>query len=81
MTDEQFTKLMKLLEDFSDNMDKGYESIRSELRELKGSWNEAASQRIANIKARQATRNAQMDNFIEWARKVGEKTGVPLEDI
>lgn len=80
MTDEQSTKSMKLLEDFSDNMDKGFASINSELRDIKESLNMVIDQHITDTKTRQATRNAQMDSFIEWAHKVGEKTGIPLEN-
>jgi hypothetical protein len=29
----------------------------------------------------QAARNAQWNRLVEWARKVSEKTGVPLPDL
>lgn len=40
-----------------------------------------AVSRIDKYETEQAARDNQFDKLLVWARKVSEKTGVPLEDL
>lgn len=37
--------------------------------------------RLDDNEVEQASRDRQFDRLLEWARKVSEKTGVPLENL
>lgn len=37
--------------------------------------------RIDNNEIEQASRDMQFERLLEWARKVSEKTGIPIKDL
>jgi hypothetical protein len=82
MSDDQFTKLFKYMQ--------------TEFNEVNRKLDEKASQasldrltntidgfvkRLDDNEIEMAARDSQFERLLEWARKVSEKTGIPLENL
>ncbi len=80
MSDDQFTKLFKYIEEFRHETNERFDSLESEVASLRNIPDQVAS-RFYHIETEQVARNAQWNRLVEWARKVSEKTGVPLPDL
>lgn len=80
MSDDQFTKLFKYIEEFRHETNARFDSLESEVASLRSIPDQVAS-RFYHIETEQVARNAQWNRLVEWARKVSEKTGVPLPDL
>lgn len=82
MDDEQFTKLFKYIEDFRDEVNSKLDKKASQdsVERLINTI-DAFVKRLNDSEVEQASRDAQLERLLEWARKVSEKTGVPLKDL
>ncbi len=72
------TKMFKYMVDMDKRIDKRFDTVEQNIIGLRSIPDDVAS-RFSHITDEQAARNAQFDRLLEWARKVSEKTGVPLE--
>lgn len=82
MSDDQFTKLFKYVEEFrrevNDKLDD--KASRSNIEMLTSSI-DGFIRRLDDNETEQAARDRQFDRLLEWARKVSDKTGIPLENL
>ena len=80
MNDDQFTKLFKYIEDFRGDITDRLDD-KADKRDVERIMNalDAMTGTSSNSEIEQAARDAQFDRLLEWARKVSEKTGIPLE--
>jgi hemerythrin len=75
-TDERFNQNEALLRD-----------LRQDVVDLKSSHNKLISTidtfigRIDSYESEQVARDGQFERLLTWARKVSEKTGIPLENL
>lgn len=82
MNDDQFTKLFKYIEDFRAEVNSKLDEKASQLSVEKLTQTiDSFIKRLDDIEAEQAARDAQFQRLLEWARKVSEKTGIPLENL
>ena len=78
MNDNQFDKLFTYITDMDKRIEGEFAEIKDEIRELRDIPDDVAS-RFSYITDEQAARDAQFERLLAWARKVSEKTGIPLE--
>lgn len=78
MNDNQFDKLFTYITDMDKRIEGEFAEIKDEIRELRNIPDDVAS-RFSYITDEQAARDAQFERLLAWARKVSEKTGIPLE--
>lgn len=78
MNDNQFDKLFTYITDMDKRIEGEFAKIKDEIRELRNIPDDVAS-RFSYITDEQAARDAQFERLLAWARKVSEKTGIPLE--
>ncbi len=81
--DERFNKveadIFKIQQDFAE--------MRRQNMEIKESLDRLANtvdgfiRRIDNYETEQSARDSQFQKLLAWARKVSEKTGIPLENL
>ncbi len=82
MNDDQFTKLFKYVEAFRteviEKLDQksSQDSIDKLVNTLDG-----FVKRLDENETEQASRDAQFDRLLEWAREVSKKTGIPLRNL
>ncbi|MCA9346440.1 hypothetical protein KC960_03035 [Candidatus Saccharibacteria bacterium] len=82
MSDDQFTKLFNYMQDSFDRLEKKVDSKASqESLDNLISTIDGFVKRLDDNEVEQASRDRQFDRLLEWARKVSEKTGVPLENL
>jgi septal ring factor EnvC (AmiA/AmiB activator) len=82
MRDEQFTKLFTYME-------KRFKTIEAKLDEKasQSSLNrlmntiDAFIKRLDDAEIEQVARDRQFERLLAWARKVSDKTGIPLENL
>jgi hypothetical protein len=82
MSDDQFTKLFKYVEEFRSEMNTKLDSKSSQysLDKLVNTV-DGFVKRIDDYEIEQISRDRQFDRLLDWARKVSEKTGIPLENL
>ena len=80
MSDDQFTKLFNYITDMDSRIDARFDALENEVVSLRSIPDEVAA-RFSHIETEQTARDAQWNRLVEWARKVSEKTGVPLPDL
>jgi septal ring factor EnvC (AmiA/AmiB activator) len=84
---KQTDKLVNLIHVFMDQVDTKFKAVESEIIELKESHNKLLNSidgfiaRIDKYETELAARDNQFEKLLTWARKVSEKTGIPLENI
>ena len=82
---KQTDELVNLIHVFMDQVDTRFKAVESEIIELKQSHNKLLKSidgfiaRIDKYETELAARDNQFEKLLEWARKVSEKTGIPLE--
>lgn len=82
MTNDQFTKLFRYMNEKFDAIDRRFEltatqaSVDAILNALDG-----MNGRVSTIEQEDVMRDAQFGRMVKWGKKVGAKTGVPLEDL
>lgn len=82
MSDDQFTKLFKYIEDFRSEVNDRLEKTASQdsLDSLQRTIDKFIG-RLDDQEIELRARDSQLEKLVEWARKVSEKTGVPLKDL
>lgn len=82
MSDDQFTKLFRYIEEFRGEVNERFHDTASQksLDHLISTI-DAFVGRLDSQEVEQAARDSQFEKLLAWARKVSEKTGVPLENL
>jgi flagellar biosynthesis chaperone FliJ len=82
MNDDQFTKLFKYIEEFRSEVNTKLDkkASQSSMEHLINTI-DGFVKRIDDNEIEQASRDLQFERLLEWARKVSEKTGIPLKDL
>jgi chromosome segregation ATPase len=78
---------MQASSDRFDSIDQRFERIETDLRAINDKYDHLINTidgfigRIDHYETEMAARDRQMERLLAWARKVSEKTGIPLEDL
>lgn len=80
MSDDQFTKLFRYIEEFRGDMTSELAEIRNDIRGLRDAP-DVVAKRLDDGDVEQAARDAQWNRLLKWAREVSKKTGVPMPDL
>lgn len=80
MDNDKFDKLFAYIVDMDHRMQDGFTEVKADIHELRD-LPSAIGKRLDDNDDEQAARDAQWNRLIEWARKVSEKTGIPLPDL
>lgn len=86
-TDERFGKMDERFDLLTFQMNERFDKIDSEIIDLKASHDrllitlDTLIGRIDRYETEQTARDSQFEKLLAWARKVSEKTGVPLENL
>jgi vacuolar-type H+-ATPase subunit E/Vma4 len=82
MSEDQFTKLFKYVEEFRSEVNKKLDekASQSSLDQLTNTI-DAFIKRLDNTEIDQVARDRQFDRLLSWAREVSVKTGIPLKDL
>jgi septal ring factor EnvC (AmiA/AmiB activator) len=84
---EQTDEIVGVIQSFVQQMDDRFNKIEKEINELRDSHNRLLNTidgfigRIDKYETELAARDNQFEKLLAWARKVSEKTGVPLENL
>ncbi len=84
---EQTDEIVELLQSFIGQVDVRFNKIEAEIIDLKQSHNQLLNTidgfiaRIDKYETELIARDNQIDKLISWAKKVSEKTGIPLENL
>jgi hypothetical protein len=82
MSEDEFTKLFKYMERRFDAVDAGLASKASqEAMDRLTNTIDSFIKRLDDSEVEGAARDRQFDQLLAWARKVSEKTGIPLENL
>lgn len=82
MNDEQFTRLFKYIEDFRTEVNvKLDQKASQDSMERLITTLDGFLKRLDENETEQSARDAQFERLLEWARKVSEKTGIPLNNL
>ena len=82
MSEDQFTKLFKYVQEFREEV-----SAKLELKASQASMDiliktlDGFVKRIIDSEDEQTARDAQFERLLEWAREVSKKTGIPLRNL
>ncbi len=85
--DERFEKIDERFNTLTFQMNDRFDKIDSEIIDLKASHDrllitlDTLIGRIDRYETEQTARDSQFEKLLAWARKVSEKTGVPLENL
>lgn len=82
MNDDQFTKLFSYIEDFRAEVNGRFEKSASQdsLDSLQRTIDKFIG-RLDDQEIELRARDNQFDKLLEWAKKVSEQTGIPLENL
>ena len=82
MSDDQFTKLFKYVEEFRTeiNVKLDEKASQSSLDRLTNTV-DAFIKRLDTHDTEMTARDAQFARLLDWAHKVSKKTGIPLENL
>lgn len=80
MSEDQFTKLFKYMEKRFDEVNARFDIIEQRIDNLTNTI-DAFVKRLDDFEIEQASRDRQFERLLDWARKVSEKTGIPLENL
>jgi chromosome segregation ATPase len=84
---EAVDELSELIGNFAQQVDERLRVIETDIKELKESHNRLLNtidgfvSRIDKYETELAARDSQFEKLLVWARKVSEKTGIPLENL
>ena len=82
MSDDQFTKLFKYMQtEFRVVNSKLDEKASQDSLDRLTSTIDAFVKRLDDNEVEDAAMKSQFNKLLEWARKVSEKTGIPLENL
>lgn len=86
-TDERFNQADERVNTLTFQMNERFDKIDAEIIDLKASHDrllitlDTLIGRIDRYETEQTARDSQFEKLLAWARKVSEKTGVPLENL
>lgn len=80
MSEDQFTKLFKYMEEFRRDVDKRFDEVDKRFDTLTNTIDNFVK-RLDTYEIEQASRDRQFERLLDWARKVSKKTGIPLENL
>lgn len=82
MSEDQFTKLFKYVQEFrvEANSKLDEKASQSSVDKLTNTIDRFVK-RLDDAEIEQVSRDAQFSRLLEWARAVSKKTGVPLKDL
>jgi len=81
------SELSEIIGSFAQQVDERFNTVERDIRELKESHNRLLNTidgflaRIDKYETELAARDHQFEKLLAWARKVSEKTGIPLENL
>jgi septal ring factor EnvC (AmiA/AmiB activator) len=84
---EQTDELVGIMQSFVQQMDDSFNKIEIKLGSLEQKYDHLIATidgfigRIDKYEVEQAARDSQFEKLLVWARKVSEKTGIPLENL
>jgi hypothetical protein len=87
IVDKAVTDLSEIISTFAQQVDTRFNKVEKELGELRESHQRLLNTidgfigRIDRYETEQLMRDNQFNRLLEWARKVSEKTGIPLENL
>lgn len=82
MSEDEFTKLFKYIESFRRETNEKLEQTASqESLDRLANTIDSFVKRLDDEEVNNLVRDRQFDRLLEWARKVSEKTGIPLENL
>jgi len=85
--DKQTDTIMSVLDTFMSQTDSRFNALESQVGDLKQSIDrltvtiDGFIKRLDSMELEQHARDAQFERLVAWAKKVSEKTGIPLENI
>jgi septal ring factor EnvC (AmiA/AmiB activator) len=85
--DRRFDDLGSVLETFMQQVDTRFNKIEDDIADIHRSLDRLTNtidgflKRLDEVESEQRARDAQFDRLVKWARKVSEKTGIPLENL
>ncbi|MFO0971543.1 MAG: hypothetical protein U0520_04340 [Candidatus Saccharimonadales bacterium] len=80
MNDEQFTKLFAYIEEFRSEVNQRMDDFDAKIDRLTNTLDKFAK-RLDDHETEMLARDSQFEKLLAWARKVSEKTGIPLENL
>ena len=87
IVDKAVTDLSEIISTFAQQVDARFNKVELELSELRESHQrllitiDGFVGRIDRYETEQLMRDNQFNRLLDWARKVSEKTGIPLENL
>jgi len=87
IVDKAVTDLSEIIGNFAQQVDARFNKVEKELSELRESHQRLLNTidgfvgRIDRYETEQLMRDNQFNRLLEWARKVSEETGIPLENL
>src|SRR5882672_9989523 len=87
IVDKAVIDLSEVIASFAQQVDARFNKVEKELAELRESHQRLLNTidgfigRIDHYETEQLIRDNQFNRLLEWARKVSEKTGIPLENL
>ena len=86
-TRQDIDEVIGILRDFMVQVDDRFNRVEQEIIQLKDSHHRLLNTidgfvgRIDKYETELAARDSQFEKLLSWARKVSEKTGIPLENL
>ncbi len=80
MNDDKFDKLFNYMVDMDKRIDGRFDEVKADIRSLLD-VPDIIAKRLDDKDDEQAARDAQFARPVDWARKVSEKTGVPMPNL
>lgn len=78
--DQRFDELLDITQTFMKQVDERFNKLESSIDRLINTL-DGFLKRLDDLEAEQVARDRQFDRLVEWAHKVSEKTGIPLENL
>jgi predicted RecB family endonuclease len=85
--DKAVTDLSEIISNFAQQVDNRFNAVEAKQHELDKKFDRLLNTidsfvgRIDRYESEQIARDSQFNRLLEWARRVSEKTGIPLENL
>ena len=85
--DKAVEDLSEVIANFAQHVDERFNKVEADILDLKQSFDRLQNTldgflaRIDTYETEMAARDHQFEKLLVWARKVSEKTGIPLENL
>jgi len=82
MSEDQFTKLFKYVQELRTEMNDRFDKTASQesLNRLTNTI-DSFVKRLDDSEIEQVSRDAQFERLLSWAKQVSKKTGIPIRDL